>query len=162
MVEKRFSSLDTESGVAKGYAVRWNEPSFIGSIGRREKFRKGSLKIPEEGVGCFLQHRDDHILGNTKSNTLRLKSDDVGLFFELDVPSSREDVKESLRRKDIQGASIAFRARKQNYSEGIREIEDALLTEISLVSAPAHKSQVSYRNQKTRPKIKWSDLIWDY
>ena len=162
-LEKRFSSLEkSEEGKVSGYALLWDTPSFISSIGKKERFKKGSLKLPKAGVPLYFQHDRKNLLANSKSNTLILKEDDRGLYFEASLPENAKLVRELCKRKDIQGASISFQARKQNYKEGTREIEDAVLSEISLVSAPAHKTSVSFRSKDQREKKHWSSLLWEY
>lgn len=153
---------DIEQGRLSGYAVLWDKSAFIPQLGRREKFKRGSLKIPPGGVSCYFQHKRHKLLGNSKSKTLRLKEDDKGLYFEVDLPTSQADVREACKRGDVQGASVAFFCKKQDLREGIRTIEDAELSEISLVSTPCHESPVSYRDKRPKPRVKWSKLIWDY
>ena len=160
--EKRYSSLESEEGKVSGYAILWNEPSFVGAIGRKEKFKKGSLKIPTDGVPLFFQHDRKNLLANTKAKTLTLKEDDRGLYFEATLPKNAKLIRELCQRKDIQGASICFQARKQNYTDGVREVEDAILSELSLVSAPAHKTSMSFRSQDTKKKKHWSSLLWEF
>ena len=162
-IEKRYAGLSSEKGQAKGYCVLWDKPSFIPQLGRKELFKKGSLKIPPQGVSCLFQHKEDHLLGNTKSDTLRIKSDSKGLYFECDIPESQTKIRESLKRKDIQGASVAFHCKEQNYNGGTREVLDATLTELSLVSTPCHESPITYRNQKKpKPRVKWGNLLCGY
>jgi HK97 family phage prohead protease len=58
-------------------------------------------------------HVDKDILGRTESGTLKLTQDDVGLFFECELPekSPKVDVDgliEAIGRGDIRGCSFAF------------------------------------------------------
>lgn len=159
--EKRYSSLESKEGKVEGYAILWNTPSYVNAIGRKEQFRKGSLKMPESGVPLFFQHDKKNLLANTKAKTLTLKEDDRGLYFEATLPKNAKLVRELCERKDIQGASICFQARKQNYTDGIREVEDAVLSELSLVSAPAHKTSMSFRSKEDKKKH-WSHLLWEF
>ena len=162
-VEKRYTSVTSEKGQARGYCILWDTPAYIPQLGRKEKFKKGSLKLPSKGgIPCYFQHKKDHLLGNTMSQTLRVKEDDKGLFFECDLPESATAIREACKRGDVQGASVSFFANKQNYNNGCREIEDATLSEISLVSQPCHSTPISFRNKGYRPKVKWSKLIWAY
>ena len=161
--EVRFTDVTPEQGRMRGYAVLWGKSAFIPQLGRRERFTKGSLKIPKQGVSCYFQHKKHKLLGNSKANTLRLKEDDKGLYFECDLPESQTDVREACKRGDVQGASIAFFAKEQDLRDGIRTVTDAELSEISLVSTPCHESPVTYRAKgKPRPKVKWSKLLWEY
>jgi len=62
-------------------------------------------------VRLLFNHDPNFVLGRTTSGTLRLRSDDVGLFMEADPPASdfvRGLVLEPLERRDISGASFSF------------------------------------------------------
>ena len=48
-LEKRFSNLQSDEGKVSGYAILWDQPSYIEALGKQEKFKKGSLKIPKRG-----------------------------------------------------------------------------------------------------------------
>ncbi|WP_042139343.1 HK97 family phage prohead protease [Paenibacillus sp. FSL P4-0081] len=58
-------------------------------------------------------HSTDQILGNTRSNTLRLFDGQTELRFELDLPNSTwgNDAYESIRRGDVDGISFGFNVR---------------------------------------------------
>lgn len=161
-IEKRYSSLQSEKqGKISGYVVLWDQESFVPQIGKKERFRKGSLKISESGVPLYFQHDKKNLLANTKSKTLTLKEDSKGLFFEASLPENAKLVRELCERKDVQGASLGFCATKQNFSSGVREIESAVIDEISLVSKPCHKGSVNFRSKERKTK-NWSSLLWEY
>ena len=161
-VEKRFTELQAKQGKISGYAVKWGIPSYVSSIGRIEKFARGSLKFPKSGVPLYFQHDKKNLLANSVSKTLLLKEDDIGLFFEAQLPKNATLVRELCERKDIQGASVGFVSEKENYNGGVREIEKCILRELSLVSAPAHNTGgVSYRSADVNKKH-WSNLLWVY
>ena len=162
--EFSFSKLNTgEQGKVTGYCIKWNSPAFAPQIGKKELFTKDSIQIPKHGVPCYFNHKESVLLGNSKSNTLRLKKDDVGLYFELDLPESQKAVRESCSRGDIQGASVSFFANKESFVNGTRQIESCTLDDISLVSVPTHETPIHYRKKgKPRPRVKWSKLLCEY
>lgn len=61
-------------------------------------------------VRCLLNHDPDKVLARTRAGTLRLTEDERGLYFEADLPDSPagRDVREAVRRGDIDGASFRF------------------------------------------------------
>lgn len=140
----------------QGYAVKWGKNSH--KIGGRftERFQKGAFadSLSKDDIRALWSHDTSKVLGRTKNNTLRLEEDDVGLRFELDLPSTTlgNDTYESVKRGDIDGVSFGFRAINQDWENRdsnniIRNITKAKLLEISPVGFPAYPdSQVSARS----------------
>lgn len=163
--ERRFSELSSgEAGKIEGYALKWNVPSFIPQLGRKERFAPGSLHIPKSGAHLNFQHDASRLLANTRSGTLVFSEDDVGLKFRASIPESEKSIRESLRRGDIQGVSVEFHPKQDSIVDGTRVIESGLLTGLSLVAAPSHETELSYRSkEKTKPKRRlWGESLWLY
>ncbi len=61
-------------------------------------------------VRFLLNHDPSKLLGRQSSGTLRLERDDKGLAFEVDLPDTQDghDVRELVRRGDLDGGSIGF------------------------------------------------------
>jgi uncharacterized protein len=61
-------------------------------------------------VRALINHDPTHLLGRTRSGTLRLSKDDIGLVYEVDVPdrSDARDLLVSMERGDITQSSFAF------------------------------------------------------
>lgn len=59
-------------------------------------------------VRSFFNHDPSYILGRTKSGTMRLDVKKAGVGYEVDLPSSRSDVHESVARGDVDGSSFMF------------------------------------------------------
>ena len=152
----------SDKGIVSGYALYWDTPSYIDKIGKTELFKKGSLKQSRHGVISLFQHEQGRPLGNTKNNTLKITEDDKGLFFELKIPESEKTVRELAKRGDLTGASICFTSNKEDFSTGVREIEEAVLDEISLVMRPCHQSEITYRSQDKREHKPWGSYLWTY
>lgn len=151
-----------------GYAVKWGLRSH--KIGNRfyEVFQKGAFteSLRSEEQRGLWSHDNSKVLGRTKNSTLRLKEDDVGLHFELDLPNTTlgNDALESVRRGDIDGVSFGFRALEQGWenrgkADVTRKVTKARLTEISLVGLPAYgDSQVSLRGYDPYKEIESAEL----
>ena len=117
-------------------------------FGFREKIKKGAfrsaLKRPDD-VRALINHDPNLVLGRNTSKTLRLKEDDAGLFFSVDLPdtSYARDLAESIDRGDISQCSFGFRTLKDQWEtndEGpdIRTLMDVELFDISPVTYPAY------------------------
>ena len=95
-----------------GYAAVYDRRSKdLG--GMVEVIRPGafdSILATNPDVMARYDHRE--LLGRTSSGTLRLQSTSKGLLYELDLPETRSDIAELIRRGDIRGSSFAFRADK--------------------------------------------------
>lgn len=60
------------------------------------------------GVVARYNHLDTYLLGSTRSGTLQLTVDGTGLDYVVDVPETRSDVYELVRRGDLPGSSFTF------------------------------------------------------
>ncbi|MEO8082700.1 MAG: HK97 family phage prohead protease, partial [Ardenticatenales bacterium] len=136
-----------------GYAARFDSVSeLLSEKGRtfREVIRPGAfaatLRSSAPILALWNHGRDGRPpLGRTPT-TLRLWEDAEGLRFELDLPASAGDVRESVARGDVRGMSFAMRKErdKWGWKDGVafREIFGLDLVEISPVVTPAY-SQTS-------------------
>lgn len=150
---------DDGNRTLSGYAVKWEKKSqVLGMFYKfREQIKKGAFleSLNDDDQRFLWSHDTSKVLGRTKNNTLRLKEDDTGLWFELDLPKTTlgNDTYESIKRGDVDGVSFGF-----NVPDGgdevtepdddlpLRTITKAKLMEISAVAFPAYPdSQVSAR-----------------
>lgn len=114
--------------------------------GFREIIHRGAFAktIHEADVRALINHDPNLILGRTKSGTLRLFEDDIGLRYEIDPPDtqSARDLMESLRRGDINQSSFAFDPVRVEWSGDVndvrREIFEVQLYDVSPVTYPAY------------------------
>lgn len=60
------------------------------------------------GVIARYNHDDNMLLGTIGGGTLRLGIDEVGLTYEVDVPTGRADIYELVQRGDVRQSSFAF------------------------------------------------------
>jgi len=131
-----------------GYACRFDQLSEpIGSPPFREVIRPAALaRLAERrDVKCLVGHDATRVVGSTRSGTLSLSVDAIGLRFHLDPPDSPtgRDLVESVKRRDLDGVSIGFRVRPDGEAwtgarPPVRELRDIDLFEISFVSWPAY------------------------
>lgn len=127
-----------------GYAAIFNSVADIGGF-FREQIAPGAFESALDGdVRALFDHDTAHVLGRTKSGTLRLAEDDKGLAVEIDLPdtSIARDLAASMERGDIDGMSFGFRVTKQEWDESgeipLRTIREVELFEVSVVTFPAY------------------------
>lgn len=142
--------LDDEPTTISGYAaVFGRESEDLG--GFWEVIRPGAFAdvLRTADVRALFNHDANVLLGRTRSGTLVLEEDAVGLRFEIKVPDTqyvRDLVVEPIRRGDIDGCSFAFRIaengdswRRQEDGRHVREIVSvAELRDIGPVVYPAY------------------------
>lgn len=94
----------------------------------------------------MLNHDPNFLLARTTSGTLKVTEDDKGLAIEFDLPQSRQDVFESIKRKDLTQMSFAFTIKTEqweyNTSDDMDErtiIEFDEIFDVSLVTYPAYE-----------------------
>lgn len=105
-------------------------------------------------VLCLRDHDQKLLMGRTKSKTLTLTDDSIGLRFRCKLPdtSQASDLATSIERGDLDGVSFGFQTIEDRWvsdSEGnvIRTLLKVNLLEISPCSFPAYPSStVSVRS----------------
>jgi uncharacterized protein len=109
--------------------------------------------LERDDIRSLFNHDPNFVLGRQSAGTLRLSVDEVGLRYEVDLPDSRMDVAEAIKRGDVTGSSFWFRPtseRQDSDSEGnlIYTIEDLELREVGPVTFPAYEGTVSEMRTK--------------
>jgi uncharacterized protein len=170
--ETRVLRTDAECRVSRdngrvtisGYAAVFNSLSEdLG--GFREVIRPGTFRraISEgQDVRALVNHDPNLLLGRTASGTLRLAEDKKGLRYEIDMPdiSYARDAVVSLERRDMTGSSFAFSIAEggDNWrNEGdqvIRELLDADLFDVSVVTYPAYPATTSEATRRSLEQLK--------
>lgn len=95
-----------------GHAAVFNQRAQIGSD--YEQLSRSAfddvLADKATDVTALINHDPAYLLGRQASGTLRLRTDDEGLAFELDLPdtSYAKDLRELVARGDMTGASFGF------------------------------------------------------
>ncbi|MEC0282320.1 HK97 family phage prohead protease [Terribacillus saccharophilus] len=139
--------VGNESVVIEGYAAVFNSPTMIGDY-FEEVIMPGAFAkaiTSNNDVRALFNHDWNHVLGRTKSGTLRLYEDERGLKFEVDLPNSSfaKDFAESLDRGDIDQCSFGFYPTGEEWDYAAepakRKLHDLELFEVSVVSIPAYE-----------------------
>jgi len=134
-----------------GYVTKFN--TFSENLGFfrevREQVAPGAFKktLKEDDIRAFWNHNSDIILGRSTNGTLKLKEDNTGLAFDLDLPDTTagRDAFISIERGDVTGMSFGFMVRGEEIDRGedekapiIRTLTDIQLFEVSPVIFPAY------------------------
>jgi len=149
--EYRTFSLDEvravdDGHVLVGHAAVFNTVVDLGFFS--EKVAPGAFKktlADNADVRALFNHDANHLLGRTKSGTLRLHEDDTGLATEIDMPDTTlgRDLMVSVKRKDLDQMSFAFQTIQEEWDESdpnnpIRTLKEVKLFDVSPVTFPAY------------------------
>lgn len=155
-VERRADGTATISGYAAVYHREDNPgtqyelmPNYY------ERIQPGAFtRALNEGddVRALFNHDASAVLGRSKSGTLRLSADKVGLKYEVDLPNTQlaRDLAESVERGDISGSSFAFsvtpegqKIERDKDGTTYRNILETRLYDVSVVTYPAYEAATS-------------------
>lgn len=148
-----FEVRVTEDGkrFVEGYAMKWEQLSVpMGYYYKfREKFQKGAFdEYMNAGMDTkfLVDHDTGKVLGRSKKGTLTLASDDTGLKYSLEIPSTSlgNDCYEDVRSGNKEYISVGFQKLTEAWDETdetnvIRTIIKANLPEMSLTAWPAYE-----------------------
>lgn len=179
---KGTQSAGGQKSKLSGYAIVFNilsEPIF-GVFKERVMPEALEKTLKEDDQLCLWGHDSMYVLGRKSANTLDLRVDDKGLYFEVTPPNTNwaRDLVESVHRGDINQMSFGFKVFDERWIQDketikehgmpIREILGIKLYEISIVSFPAY-SQSSVRNHNnedmyipTPPKVEDCNLEYNF
>lgn len=145
-----------------GYAARFDSLSEnLG--GFREVIRRGAFSrslAESPDVSARIQHEGGMLtIGRTTNGSLRLKEDDNGLFYEVDLPNTGagRDIFELVSKGYIDKSSFAFSLRDDGEQEpqrwhfdqdpALRELFNVNLHDVAPVDGPAYQqTSVSVRD----------------
>lgn len=156
------ANQESKSLNIRGYAILFDEPTeiydkrngFYTEVIKREALDNADLS----DVYLLFGHDYNQVLGHTRAN-LRLEVDDVGLFYECELPNTRlaRDVfnlvenRTYLNRDDggsiVDGNSFGFYSNDE-VIDGVRVVRNLFLDEISIVPRPAYELACSVASRQ--------------
>lgn len=163
---KTEANQESKSLILRGYAIVFNEPTEI--YDKRNGFyteviTKEALDNTDlSDVYLLFGHDYNQVLGHTRAN-LRLEVDEVGLFYECELPNTRlaRDVfnlvefKRYLNRDNggsvVDGNSFGFYS-SDEVIDGVRVVRNLVLDEISIVPRPAYELACSVASRQDNAK----------
>lgn len=165
---RHFSTVEirqTDDGdpIVDGYATvydSWYDVFGGPPLGWREMFAQGATRksvVERDDVRLLVNH-EGVPLARTRSGTLELESDDVGLRaatptgVDMRSPAVQEMVS-ALERGDLDEMSLAFRTTKQEWNGDYTEriIREVQLFDVSVVTYPANPYTVAQLRSGTFP-----------
>lgn len=154
---------DEETGlpVLEGYATIYEYRYDIGggpeAGGFTEVIARGAAaKSAAEADVRLLANHDGLPLARTKSGTLQLESDDIGLKVRATLdpanPAAAE-VRSAMERGDVDQMSFAFKVLRDSWDDGYdnRTISEVKLFDVSVVTYPANPATVVKLRSEEQP-----------
>lgn len=168
----------TDSGpIIEGYAAKWFDGSpgteFRRRDGKRERlspktFRR-AMDSDMEVIGLFDHQPKDRdpnpteLLGRRSSGTLRIRSDDVGLWYEIDAEHQLgKVVTELIQRNDVPGSSFSFLdagLETRSVGDDVVEIESLILRDVGPTWRPAYKGTTANARSMSDEADPWRQRI---
>lgn len=131
-----FRAAD-EEGVIEGYVTKWGTLDSYGSMFQRGAFTK-TLQERAKKVRVLWNHEEEPI-----GVPVELREDEVGLFARLRLVLSVRRARETydlVKAGAIDSFSFGFRTIKDAWVDGVRQIKEVALFEVSPVIFPANES----------------------
>ena len=111
---------------------------------RAERFRDGALSWPADGIVLNVQH-------DRKQAVARVVPElrDGAVVIDAPVPDTQRgrDALTMIREGILRGLSVEFRAVRDRWHNGVREIEAAMLRGAALVDEPSYPTSVEARER---------------
>lgn len=141
-IEQRFEVRSNDDGTVglRGYAAMFDSPAH-GEVVKRSAFNR---TLSQRDNARLLINHDGVPLASVKAGTMSLSVDERGLL--VDVPSldpSNPDVQRlvsAMSRGDIDQMSFAFAANDAPVVNGVRELREVTLYDVSVVTFPWYDS----------------------
>jgi HK97 family phage prohead protease len=154
-IDVDVQALDTRGRTVHGYAALYGALSEDLGGFREQLAPRAFAGVVNDDVRALLNHDPNEVLGRTKSGTLRLFDEERGLRFELDLPDSPlgENVREAVRRGDLDGASFRFEVGEEDWQNEVRTIKTVkALRDVTLATYPAYPA--ASIELRTKPEAK--------
>ncbi|MCM3792501.1 HK97 family phage prohead protease [Priestia megaterium] len=149
-------ATETDKYVIEGYINKFGHKSqFMGFFEQVDRNAFNRTLAQGHNIFGMYNHSSDKILGSTKTGSLTLSVDEVGLRFSLKINpkiSYANDVYELVRSGDVEGCSFGFYVLEDEWSiqeDGteLRTILDLELLECTITPHPAYlDSEASIRS----------------
>ena len=138
---------EEDKKVIEGYFVVYNQATELWQGVLEEISDKALLKsLTTNDVRCLFNHDTNIVLGRTGNETLKLKSDDYGLYGTLEInekDTQALDIYHRIARGDINACSFGFyptRESRHEEEDGVIRyvVEEGDIHEVSPVTFPAY------------------------
>lgn len=139
------ATLETKGNTLSGVAHTFGQVATVGN--GYVTFARGAFDaaLAKSDARAFWNHDTQLLLGRESAGTLRLKADDTGLYYEIDLPDTAyaRDMKSLIERGDLSNMSFGVfpgQFTKSKAADGkqlITHTSVAELFDVSPVSLPA-------------------------
>ena len=122
------------------------------SQSHRERFEPGSLRAAPV-VHLDLHHDPERAVAWLPDGGLELRDEETALLLAANLPPipAADRALDEVRTGKVGGLSVEFRAVKESIVDGIRVIEEAVLSGVGLVAMPSYTAaSVEARAQRRR------------
>ena len=147
-IERRFRPFAEfradDGGILKGHAATFNDWYDLGFF--EERIAPGAFdNVLGDDVRALFNHDPNHVLGRTKSGTLKVSVDKRGLYTEITLPGSATALREAIERGDIDQMSFGFTVAEDTWEKDAQEDKErrtitriGKLYDVSPVTFPAN------------------------
>ena len=150
---ERFTAADTEELRAEGRRLTGVVLAYADvSQSHRETFEAGAFTFADT-VPLDLHHDAERAVAWSPGGGLTIESDDTSMRMVAVLPNipAADRALAEVRSGKTTGLSVRFRPKKVRIENGLRVIEEALLTGIALVMHPSYTgSRVEARSARRR------------
>lgn len=141
-----YGSVAEQATTIEGYFSDWDEEVAAGAW--TQTIKTGDIR-------SMFNHDTNQLLGRTSAGTLRLKEEDEGLWYDVDINTDDPmamGVHAKVARGDVDGSSVWFRVVRQEWTypndqndleRPKRRILEAQLFEVGPVTFPAFEQTTS-------------------
>lgn len=153
---------DSKEKVISGYINKFNcKSQYMGFYEQVEKNAFNKTLADGHNIFAMYNHDTNMILGSTKTDSLKLNVDNIGLHFELKINANisyAKDLYELVKSGDVEGCSFGFYVKDDAWTytdEGIdlRIIKELELIECTITPFPAYlDSEASCRSFEEHQK----------
>lgn len=154
--------------IIEGYITKFNTKSQFMEWFFEQVSPQAFDKTLSDGhnIYALYNHDSDKLLGSTKTGTLELNTDNIGLRFKLTLNSNvsyARDVYELVKAREVEGCSFGFICNNDEWvtqSDGtdLRTLLDVELIEVTITPYPAYLDSEantrSYKNHKQELEAK--------
>ena len=149
-VEHRADITHGGPGRLVGVLLTYGQPAGD----RRERFTAGALSWPADGVVLRRQHERSAPIMRVVPE---VRGSEVVIDAVLPDTAAGRDAATEIREGLFRGLSVEFRAKRQRYTAGVREIVSAELTGAGLVIKPSYVGS----GVEVRARVDgWGPSLW--
>lgn len=153
-MEIRALQNENQEKVIEGYFVKYNVTTDLSSD-LHEVIESNSFTktLANDNIRCLFNHNTDEVLGTTKNGTLKLRSDEIGLWGQVKINENDTlamNIYERVKRGDIDGCSFGFEPQVYDFERSTNTfiLREAKLFEVSICTFPQYTQTEIYARLK--------------